>query len=120
LTKRTWLLAALLTTAMTSLGHTTERQPLDLECEIDPVCVEDAIARAIIINADFDRMADADIFPIDPRLDLITPVAVAPQLEEQRQNPRHDRTPFSPARSRQPPRRHPSSTKPPSPRAMGA
>jgi murein L,D-transpeptidase YcbB/YkuD len=86
LTKRTWLLAALLTTAMTSLGHTTERHPLDLECEINPVCVEDAIARAIIINADFDRMAEADIFPIDPRLELAKPLTIVPQAVPDRPN----------------------------------
>ncbi|MFN3227366.1 MAG: murein L,D-transpeptidase [Hyphomicrobiales bacterium] len=86
MTKRTWLLAALLTTAMTSLGHTTERQPLDLECEINPVCVEDAIARAIIINADFDRMAEADIFPIDPRLELAKPLTIVPQAVPDRPN----------------------------------
>lgn len=86
MTKRTWLLAAMLTTAMTSLGHTTERQPFDLECEVDPVCVEDAIARAIIINADFDALAQAAPFPIDPRLELAKPLTIIPQAVPDRPN----------------------------------
>lgn len=86
MTKRTWLLAAMLTTALTSLGHTTERQPFDLECEVDPVCVEDAIARAIIINADFDALAEAGPFPIDPRLELAKPLTIIPQAVPDRPN----------------------------------
>ncbi len=92
MTKRTWLLAALLTTALTSLGHATDRHPLDLECEVDPVCVEDAIARAIIINADFDLMAEAGVFPIDPRLELAKPAVVAPQTGEALPNPARPNT----------------------------
>ncbi|MBO6676434.1 MAG: L,D-transpeptidase family protein [Rhizobiales bacterium] len=86
LTKRTWLLAAVLTTALTSLGHATERHALDLECEVDPVCVEDAIARAIIINADFDALAEAAPFPIDPRLELAKPLTIVPQAVPDRPN----------------------------------
>jgi len=77
---RTFLLAAAFSTALTSLTHVpltqaSERNPLDLECEINPVCVEDAIARAIIINADFDLMAEAGVFPINPRLELALPTS---------------------------------------------
>lgn len=77
---RTFLLAAAFSTALTSLTHVpltqaSERNPLDLECEINAACVEDAIARAIIVNADFDLMAEAGVFPINPRLELALPVS---------------------------------------------
>ncbi|MEO0385679.1 MAG: L,D-transpeptidase family protein [Pseudomonadota bacterium] len=77
---RTFLLAAAFSTALTSLTHVPlaqaiERDPLDLECEINPACVEDAIAQAILATSATIAIAETVLVPIDPRLELALPAS---------------------------------------------
>ncbi|MEQ8656806.1 MAG: L,D-transpeptidase family protein [Hyphomicrobiales bacterium] len=75
---RNLLLATALSTALTSLtsvplAQATDRIPLDLECEINPVCVEDAIAHAIRATTSEATVAATSLVPVDPRLELALP-----------------------------------------------
>lgn len=70
---RTFLLATAFSTALVGLSHAADRAPLDLECEINPVCVEDAIAQAILEIAPETDTAATSLVPIDPRLELALP-----------------------------------------------